>query len=115
MVCLHNPLRLAIVASHSADETNVSVDWSEITNCVFYVVYSLHGLLIGKLFFLLAHFISDSMKETTAKRREKPKDSKAEKQKDAGPEPQDVEMPEEDSTTAEKKPKELDTLTLEGS
>uniref|UniRef100_A0A673YCE9 26S proteasome non-ATPase regulatory subunit 3 n=3 Tax=Salmo trutta TaxID=8032 RepID=A0A673YCE9_SALTR len=57
--------------------------------------------------------ISDSMKETTAKRREKPKDSKAEKQKDAGPEPQDVEMPEEDSATAEKKPKELDTLTLE--
>lgn len=55
------------------------------------------------------------MKETTAKRREKPKDSKAEKQKDAGPEPQDVEMPEEDSATAEKKPKELDTLTLEGS
>ncbi|KAK6300120.1 hypothetical protein J4Q44_G00301530 [Coregonus suidteri] len=54
-----------------------------------------------------------SMKETTAKRREKPKDSKAEKQKDAGPEPQDVEMPEEDSATAEKKPKELDTLTLD--
>ncbi|CAB1341569.1 unnamed protein product, partial [Coregonus sp. 'balchen'] len=53
------------------------------------------------------------MKETTAKRREKPKDSKAEKQKDAGPEPQDVEMPEEDSATAEKKPKELDTLTLD--
>uniref|UniRef100_A0A674DI02 26S proteasome non-ATPase regulatory subunit 3 n=1 Tax=Salmo trutta TaxID=8032 RepID=A0A674DI02_SALTR len=54
-----------------------------------------------------------SMKETTAKRREKSKDSKADKQKDAGPEPQDVEMPEEDSATAEKKPKELDTLTLE--
>ncbi|KAL0992692.1 hypothetical protein UPYG_G00096850 [Umbra pygmaea] len=53
------------------------------------------------------------MKETTAKRREKTKESKADKQKDAGPEPQDVEMPEEDSATAEKKPKELDTLTLE--
>lgn len=71
--------------------------------------------MIVTLLLLLARFISDSMKETTAKRREKPKDSKAEKQKDAGPEPQDVEMPEEDSTTAEKKPKELDTLTLEGS
>ena len=54
------------------------------------------------------------MKETTAKRREKPKDSKADKQKDAGPEPQDVEMPEEGATNAVKLPKELDSLTLEG-
>ena len=57
------------------------------------------------------------MKETTAKRREKPgKDSsKADKSKDAaGPEPLDVDMPEEDATTAAKAPKELDSLTLEG-
>lgn len=54
------------------------------------------------------------MKETTAKRREKPKDSKADKQKDAGPDPQDVEMPEEDAANATKPPKEVDTLTLEG-
>uniref|UniRef100_A0AAY4C4F1 26S proteasome non-ATPase regulatory subunit 3 n=1 Tax=Denticeps clupeoides TaxID=299321 RepID=A0AAY4C4F1_9TELE len=60
-------------------------------------------------------FICSRMKETAAKRREKPKDSKAEKQKEsAGPEPQDVEMPEEDSAAAAKQPKELDSLTLEG-
>ncbi|KAJ8345619.1 hypothetical protein SKAU_G00298120 [Synaphobranchus kaupii] len=53
------------------------------------------------------------MKETTAKRREKARDSKAEKQKESGPEPQDVEMPEEDGATAGKPHKELDTLTLE--
>uniref|UniRef100_A0A8C4ZDI4 26S proteasome non-ATPase regulatory subunit 3 n=1 Tax=Gadus morhua TaxID=8049 RepID=A0A8C4ZDI4_GADMO len=54
-----------------------------------------------------------TMKETTAKRREKPKDSKADKQKDAGPDPQDVEMPEEDAANAVKLPKELDNLTLD--
>lgn len=55
------------------------------------------------------------MKETAAKRREKAKESKADKAKDAaGPEPQDVEMPEEDAANAAKPPKELDSLTLEG-
>lgn len=64
------------------------------------------------------------MKETAAKRREKPKDSKGgdDKQKDAGPEPQDVDMPEEDAAAAAaaaaanavKGPKELDNLTLDG-
>ncbi|XP_036408580.1 26S proteasome non-ATPase regulatory subunit 3-like [Megalops cyprinoides] len=53
------------------------------------------------------------MKETAAKRREKPRDSKAEKQKESGPEPQDVEMPEEDAAGTGKPHKELDTLTLE--
>lgn len=57
------------------------------------------------------------MKETAAKRREKAggrdRDSKAEKPKDPGPEPQDVEMPEEDAASAAK-PKELDSVTLEG-
>ena len=54
------------------------------------------------------------MKETTAKRREKPKDSKADKQKDAGPEPQDVEMPQEGATNAAKRPTDLDSLTPDG-
>ncbi|XP_066554768.1 26S proteasome non-ATPase regulatory subunit 3 [Amia ocellicauda] len=53
------------------------------------------------------------MKETTAKRREKPRDSKAEKPAESGPEPQDVEMPEEDAAAPGKPHKELDTLTLE--
>ncbi|KAF7690848.1 hypothetical protein HF521_011145 [Silurus meridionalis] len=54
------------------------------------------------------------MKETT-KRREKAKESKAEKQKEnQGPEAQDVEMPEEDSSSAAAKPaKEQDSITLE--
>lgn len=54
------------------------------------------------------------MKEQTAKRREKPRDSKADKQKETGPEPQDVEMPEEDAAGSAKPPKEIDSLTLEG-
>lgn len=58
------------------------------------------------------------MKETAAKRRDKAggrdRDSKAEKPKDPGPEPQDVEMPEEEATNAAKQPKEQDSLTLEG-
>uniref|UniRef100_A0A4W6BPC5 26S proteasome regulatory subunit RPN3 n=1 Tax=Lates calcarifer TaxID=8187 RepID=A0A4W6BPC5_LATCA len=57
------------------------------------------------------------MKETAAKRRDKAggrdRDSKAEKPKDPGPEPQDVEMPEEEATNAAKQPKEQDSLTLE--
>ncbi|KAK3532829.1 hypothetical protein QTP86_034158 [Hemibagrus guttatus] len=53
------------------------------------------------------------MKETT-KRREKAKESKAEKQKESpGPEAQDVEMPEEESATAAKPAKEQDSITLE--
>jgi len=61
-------------------------------------------------------FSTDTMKETAAKRREKPKESKGgDKQKDAGPEPQDVDMPEEDAAAnAVKGPKELDNLTLDG-
>lgn len=58
------------------------------------------------------------MKETAAKRRDKAggrdRDSKAEKLKDPGPEPQDVEMPEEEAANAAKQPKELDSLTLDG-
>lgn len=58
------------------------------------------------------------MKETAAKRRDKAggrdRDSKAEKPKDPGPEPQDVEMPEEEAANAAKQPKELDSVTLEG-
>ncbi len=58
------------------------------------------------------------MKETAAKRRDKAggrdRDSKAEKPKDPGPEPQDVEMPEEEAANAAKQPKELDSLTLDG-
>lgn len=59
------------------------------------------------------------MKETAAKRRGdkaggRDRD-KAEKPKDpAGPEPQDVEMPEEEAANAAKQPKELDSLTLDG-
>lgn len=55
------------------------------------------------------------MKET-AKRREKAKESKAEKQKESqqGPEAQDVEMPEEESSAAAKPAKEQDSITLEG-
>ncbi|XP_023263456.1 26S proteasome non-ATPase regulatory subunit 3 [Seriola lalandi dorsalis] len=57
------------------------------------------------------------MKETAAKRRDKAggrdRDSKAEKPKDPGPEPQDVEMPEEETATAAKQPKEQDSLTLD--
>lgn len=57
------------------------------------------------------------MKETAAKRRDKAagRDSKANKPKE--PEPQDVEMPEEEaanSANAAKAPKELDALTLDG-
>lgn len=57
------------------------------------------------------------MKETAAKRRDKAagRDSKASKPKE--PEPQDVEMPEEEaanSANAAKAPKELDALTLDG-
>ncbi|KAB5530588.1 hypothetical protein PHYPO_G00131070 [Pangasianodon hypophthalmus] len=53
------------------------------------------------------------MKET-AKRREKVKESKAEKQKEnQGPEAQDVEMPEEESCAAAKPAKEQDSITLE--
>lgn len=58
------------------------------------------------------------MKETAAKRRDKAggrdRDTKAEKPKEPGPEPQDVEMPEEDAANAAKQPKELDSLTLDG-
>lgn len=58
------------------------------------------------------------MKETTAKRRDKAggrdRESKAEKPKEPGPEPQDVEMPEEDSANAAKQPKEQDSTTLDG-
>lgn len=61
------------------------------------------------------------MKETAAKRRDKAggrdRDSKAEKPKEpkeAGPEPQDVEMPEEEAANAAKQPKEQDSLTLDG-
>lgn len=58
------------------------------------------------------------MKETAAKRRDKAggrdRDSKAEKPKDPGPEPQDVEMPEEEAANAAKQPKELDSVTLDG-
>uniref|UniRef100_A0A3P8SHL9 26S proteasome regulatory subunit RPN3 n=1 Tax=Amphiprion percula TaxID=161767 RepID=A0A3P8SHL9_AMPPE len=56
------------------------------------------------------------MKETAAKRRDKGRDSKQEKPKEpkeAGPEPQDVEMPEEEAASAAKQPKELDSLTLD--
>lgn len=52
------------------------------------------------------------MKEQTAKRREKAKDTKADKQKEKA-EPQDVEMP-EDEAPKEKTPKEIDSVTLEG-
>lgn len=58
------------------------------------------------------------MKETASKRRDKAggreRDSKAEKPKDPGLEPQDVEMPEEEAANASKQPKELDSVTLEG-
>lgn len=59
------------------------------------------------------------MKETASKRRDKAggreRDPKAEKPKDPGPEPQDVEMPEEEAAAnAAKQPKELDSVTLEG-
>lgn len=61
------------------------------------------------------------MKETAAKRRDKAggrdRDSKAEKPKEpkeVGPEPQDVEMPEEEAANAAKQPKEQDSLTLDG-
>lgn len=58
------------------------------------------------------------MKESAAKRRDKgsgrERESKAEKPKDPGPEPQDVEMPEEEAVNAAKQPKELDSLTLDG-
>lgn len=56
------------------------------------------------------------MKETT-KRREKAKESKAEKQKESpqqGAEAQDVEMPEEESAAAARPAKEQDSITLEG-
>ncbi|KAK1160216.1 26S proteasome non-ATPase regulatory subunit 3-like [Acipenser oxyrinchus oxyrinchus] len=54
------------------------------------------------------------MKETTAKRREKQREAKPEKQPEKpGPEPQDVEMPEENASAAGKPHRELDTLTLE--
>uniref|UniRef100_A0A3Q3GMI4 26S proteasome non-ATPase regulatory subunit 3 n=1 Tax=Labrus bergylta TaxID=56723 RepID=A0A3Q3GMI4_9LABR len=53
------------------------------------------------------------MKETAAKRRDKAGGSKAEKPKESGPEPQDVEMPEEEGANAAKQPKELDSLTLD--
>uniref|UniRef100_A0A3Q4HV35 26S proteasome regulatory subunit RPN3 n=1 Tax=Neolamprologus brichardi TaxID=32507 RepID=A0A3Q4HV35_NEOBR len=60
------------------------------------------------------------MKETAAKRRDKAggrdRDSKAEKPKEpkeVGPEPQDVEMPEEEAANAAKQPKEQDSLTLD--
>lgn len=54
------------------------------------------------------------MKETAAKRRDKAsaRDSKAEKPKE--PEPQDVEMPEEEAANAAKQPKERDAVTLDG-
>lgn len=57
------------------------------------------------------------MKETAAKRRDKAagRDSKAGKPKE--PEPQDVEMPEEEAANAAnaaKAPKELDAVTLDG-
>lgn len=62
--------------------------------------------------------LPEAMKETVAKRRDKAggrdRDSKADKSKDAGPEPQDVEMPEEEATNAAKQPKEQDSLTLDG-
>lgn len=58
------------------------------------------------------------MKESAAKRRDKgsgrDRDSKAEKPKDPGPEPQDVEMPEEEAVNAAKQPKEMDSVTLDG-
>lgn len=61
------------------------------------------------------------MKETSAKRREKAggrdRDSRADKPKEPGPEPQDVEMPEEEAANAAntaKPPKELDSVTLDG-
>lgn len=58
------------------------------------------------------------MKETAAKRREKAggrdRDSRAEKPKEPGPEPQDVEMPEEEAANVAKPPKELDSVTLDG-
>ncbi|PWA27003.1 hypothetical protein CCH79_00019226 [Gambusia affinis] len=66
-----------------------------------------------------------SMKETAAKRRDKaggrdrdksnkePKDPKEAKSAMAAAEPQDVEMPEEETTNAVKLPKEQDSLTLE--
>lgn len=58
------------------------------------------------------------MKESAAKRRDKgsgrDRDSKAEKPKDPGPDPQDVEMPEEEAANAAKQPKELDSVTLDG-
>lgn len=58
--------------------------------------------------------LPDDMKETAAKRRDKAagRDSKAGKPKE--PEPQDVEMPEEEAANAAKAPKELDALTLDG-
>lgn len=66
------------------------------------------------------------MKETAAKRRDKaggrdrdksnkePKEPKEVKPAMAAAEPQDVEMPEEETTNAVKLPKEQDSLTLEG-
>ena len=71
-------------------------------------------IYIWKFVYIGYTVFTDTMKETTAKRREKPKASKADKQKDAGPDPQDVEMPEEDAANAVKLPKELDNLTLDG-
>lgn len=74
--------------------------------------------------FKLHSLFPDSMKETAGKRRDKAggrdRDSKSDKSKepkeakDAAPEPQDVEMPEEDAANTAKQPKELDSLTLEG-
>lgn len=55
------------------------------------------------------------MKETAAKRRDKAgrdRESKAEKSKE--PAPQDVEMPEEETASAAKLPRELDSVTLDG-
>lgn len=55
------------------------------------------------------------MKETVAKRRDKPdRDPKAEKSKEPGHGPQDVEMPEEEAANAVKLPGELDSVTLDG-
>ncbi|KAL4660494.1 26S proteasome non-ATPase regulatory subunit 3-like isoform X1 [Arapaima gigas] len=58
------------------------------------------------------------MKESASKRREKEKEKekekgKAERRAESGPEPVDVEMPEEEVATAGKTHREQDTLTLE--
>lgn len=60
--------------------------------------------------------LPEAMKETAAKRRDKAagRDSKAEKPKELGPEPQDVEMPEEEAANAARQPSELDAVTLDG-